>query len=635
MGEGLGVTSVRIADPQDARATDHTVLGLHADVHSLVRLRGSVYAGTTEGVYVLSDDGNGRLTNRGLVRTSGAVRALSAYDPRGSTALLFISDDRAGVLIAEVSESDIRARYIVSGGEGAVVGSAFVDRLAVLPLRTELRLISLDDPARPAVESSLDVTGTVAGVAPGPIGSALAYVSTDGGDGAAEILALDVSNPHRPRIASRSTGAPAGRLTNIGRALLVVSDGVHVVEIDADDPARLSYAGVYSRLPGTVAVAIHDATILAARADCLTVGRVDLDEPLREPQLQSTVHSLSPVLDAAVLGPDHIYVAEGERGLDVVELGKEGSGTHVEANIVASYRPPGGVYGVRAGDARAYLSTRRGFEMWNTAAPGDPVPGGAAVFAEWPPTRWIDVTDRWVAASTSDRLFIAEIADGQLPVPIGELEYGAEPGWPAEAVPRGLALSTDSTTAAYIAAGHAGLVVVDLSDPSRPTRHSVIPFPASQCEMALSVAISERYLAVGGDCGVAVYDVSDPLRPELVGLEAASPTYSARGLAFAGSGERLYVAADVDGGLIGLDLSSVAAPQRTFRLGPTYPIRDVRAGFGRIYTSGAGLMILEEEASGPTEPTGIPSPTRPPALPTAAPRPFRYYLPVLWIWRSQ
>ncbi|GAB4423241.1 MAG: hypothetical protein OHK0015_00610 [Chloroflexi bacterium OHK40] len=114
---------------------------------------------------------------------------------------------------------------------------------------------------------------------------------------------------------------------------------------------------------------------------------------------------------------------------------------------------------------------------------------------------------------------------------------------------------------AYVAAGPAGLVVVDVRNPAAPRLLGTL----RAGEIAASVAVAGGRAVLGttgAGAGLSVIDVADPTRPRLIGRAA---TYgSPADLVVAGSSA--YVAGGLFGGLEIFDLSDPAAPVSRARL---------------------------------------------------------------------
>jgi hypothetical protein len=111
---------------------------------------------------------------------------------------------------------------------------------------------------------------------------------------------------------------------------------------------------------------------------------------------------------------------------------------------------------------------------------------------------------------------------------------------------------------AYVAAGAAGLVVVDVNDPRAPVVvGSLLP---KTTDMARGIAISGTHaLLCLGDSGLVVADISDPREPKEIGR--FDPKRALNRVTV--SGQRLFAANDADGVAI-LDISNPSEPTQVF-----------------------------------------------------------------------
>jgi len=152
---------------------------------------------------------------------------------------------------------------------------------------------------------------------------------------------------------------------------------------------------------------------------------------------------------------------------------------------------------------------------------------------------------------------------------------------------------------AYVAAGSAGLQIVDVSTPTAPVVIGVVDTPGTASGVA--VASGRAYVADG--TAVQVIDVSAPNAPFLVGSLATSAT----GVAVAGS--RLYT---VDGGAVSkvIDVTNPAAPTLLSATTNSFASQGVAAAGTLMYLASpdvnptlnkGGLYVVN--AAVPTAPT--------------------------------
>lgn len=168
----------------------------------------------------------------------------------------------------------------------------------------------------------------------------------------------------------------------------------------------------------------------------------------------------------------------------------------------------------------------------------------------------IDVADGYVyVAAGAAGLHVIDVFDPERPVRLATLDT---PGNANDVrVAGGLA---------YLADGPAGLVVVDVTDPAAPWLAGVADTPGEATDVAV---MSQIVFVADGGAGVAAFDVSDPATPLLVGSVDTPGT--ARGIDVV---EDLVVVADSEGGAHVLD---TADPGALAIVGSTH----TRAGFSR------------------------------------------------------
>jgi hypothetical protein len=566
-GEGVSLSSWPWNPSGYADRGRTILLAPAARVRSVAAGGDLVFAGTDIGVFgVAHPDGDS-------VRywaTPGRVAAVAAGGD-----WVVAADESYGYLIGRADEKPFFAGWPVAGGahaRPAVHGS-----LALLPAN---ELVGVHLGVTPSVRFRADLGGPIYGVA---LGDEIAYATVEG----VGLVALDLSDPGLPRVVSTLPETPMGALELSGANLWLVGAEVRLIDVSDSRAPRdvFESPGPYARLGGASSVVQWADTLVATRGAVLDFA--DCARP-DEPSWVAQAAATWPVTDVAI-ATDHALIAKGPTGLDIVRLGRPSS-------WVSGYGPPGGVLGAAADSYDAYLSSGLGGELLDITQPGDPVPSG--LFGpEWPLTAWIAaVTDAVVAGSVVG-LRVAE-RQGRTVTDAGDLDFGDLPDWPVDAVVQGVAAVP---SAAYLAAGAAGVSVIDTSDPFRPrvTRH----VPADG--MVSSVSATGNRLAVGTDDGWALMRLADVHSPELVqrvrtgaGVGAVSLTRS-----------RLTVADET--GVREVDLDSPASDAR--RLQGIGPVRLVEASGDRVLvvTENAILDLVRAEVP---EPAVTPSPTPPPTL---------------------
>ena len=189
--------------------------------------------------------------------------------------------------------------------------------------------------------------------------------------------------------------------------------------------------------------------------------------------------------------------------------------------------------------------------------------------------------------------------------PETEMELAGSYGTPDRAM--GVTVSGNY---AYVAAGYSGLMVMDVSDPTNPTRVGVVHvWDENSIAYADDVVVSGNYAYVAaGYGGLWVLDVSDPTNPTTVGFYDTSGY--AKGVAV--SGYYAYVA-DYYGGLVVVDVRNLSNPARvgsyeaisgngTMNASGIY-VDDVVVSGGYTYIIAGYSGLLKMNMSDPTNPT--------------------------------
>lgn len=139
---------------------------------------------------------------------------------------------------------------------------------------------------------------------------------------------------------------------------------------------------------------------------------------------------------------------------------------------------------------------------------------------------------------------------------------------------------------AFVADGASGLQILDVSDPAAPVFLGVADTPGNAQDVVVRGTLA--YVA-DGESGLQVIDVSDPAAPRVLG-SASTGGYS-KGVDV--SGEQVAVVADTSGIRL-VDVSDPASPEL---LGSAFSgdARDVavRGGFAYVADFGSGLVVVD------------------------------------------
>ncbi len=408
---------------------------------------------------------------------------------------------------------------------------------------SRLRVVDVSDPTAPLEVASLDTPGSTLDLA---LDGSLLYLA----QGSSGLQVVDVSTPTPQLIGSLDTPGSASDLAVVG-SLLALGDAPRELRvIDVSDPTHPVELGATSlSANGFDVAAFSDFAYVANRAAGLRV--VDFSDPTR-PFERSVLDEPSEAQGVAVVGGT-AYVVDLSLGLRVIDVSDPASPFEVGA-----LDTPGEGREVVVVEGLAYL------------------------------------------AAGSAGLRVIDVSDPEHPVELGFLDT---PGDARDVEVR--------DGVAYVADGASGLRVIDVWDPAALREVGALPIVkgfARDVELAEGIA----YVATGGFdfatgtfAGLLIVDVSDPSRPLQIGVYDAHPamaTAAAEGL--------LYVAASHEG----LRILDVSNPEAPFELGawevfrePTiFEVDEVELDGEHAYLTGggfaAGLAVWAIDVSDPSAP---------------------------------
>ena len=293
-------------------------------------------------------------------------------------------------------------------------------------------------------------------------------------------------------------------------AYVATEYGLNIV--DVSDPSAPSLAGFYSMTGGVSDVQIvgNLAYVAAGSSDQtsspghLGFQVLDVSNPAA-PILVGSCDTPEYPVSLQVVG-NLAFLADFDFGLLVVDISNPASPT-----LIGSYDPPGRALGVYVVGTIAYLSGA-GLQVIDVSNPSTPVPIGSC---DTPGIGvGVQVVGSFAFIATYDSLQVVDVSTPASPTLIGSYD-------PAST---GLRYSTRSQSAydvqvvgsyAFLAAGSAGLVVVDVSNPSLPTLAGTYTVTSN----ATGVYVVENYAFVVDDSGahtstsLEVIDVSSPSLP--------------------------------------------------------------------------------------------------------------------------
>ncbi|MBI2874344.1 MAG: right-handed parallel beta-helix repeat-containing protein [Firmicutes bacterium] len=424
-----------------------------------------------------------------------------------------------------------------------------------------LRILDIADPLLPRETGSLDLPGWAFDIA---VGDTWAYAAT----GWAGLQVIDLSDPDRPRRIdnpwrNRKTGAktriiPAWRVA-VNQGRLYMTDrtgGLRIV--DSSEPERLNLLGSDDTpgIAGRVAVAGSWAYLAGTYGFGGSELRVlDVEDPAW-PRLVAT--SMPGGYKVVRLAGDQAYLfgggPEGE-GLAILDISDRR-----RPRSLSFQRLDGPPVNMFLGDGRVYVTTEFTFEVIGTADPAAPA-----------------------------RLGVLDFNNG----------LGRAAGM---STAMGVSVSKDGDTA-YVTHSGLGLVVIDISDPSKP--EVVTAYKPPELQKSLSLVTEGDFAYLGDHSRIGIVDISRPENPRLLTI-----------FPITGNAEEMVLAdglLHIAGGPAGVEVVDVSDPRKPALAGSRFlPGRTtgVSVEGGRIFAAAAdgGLYILERPGRLPVKGAEVKTP---------------------------
>ena len=197
----------------------------------------------------------------------------------------------------------------------------------------------------------------------------------------------------------------------------------------------------------------------------------------------------------------------------------------------------------------------------------------------------VEILEEKAYIATITTLNVIDLADLARPVQIGELFIGQ--GWNKNIT--GISVAGDYV---YIAAGNAGLRVIDVSEPVQPIEVGAYEM-AGEWEYANDVAVSDGYVYVaGGFSGLYIMDISLPSNPEKIASYEVNG--AARNVAIAGRYAYvsvLFGGQTMDAYLTAVDISVPTHPQG---FGTSDPFSYAPSLHGLVIDDNIACIIADE-----------------------------------------
>jgi hypothetical protein len=564
-----------------------------------IRMSGTrVYAGSEQGLEIIDSTDPAQPQMLGEIQLNAPAQGL---DVVGTNVYIANKDDGFTVVDAHNPAAPVivgslplpgDSRSVAVSASIAVVVSRGYDYSGYGDFRSDVHIIDIREPQVPVLLAKTDVPGDATDVA---LRGSIAYIAANDGG----VSALDLSTPSAPVDLDESTNdviasaiavrgprvVSAGTLDDT-RSVLDVFD-IANSELDPEERVDFSIGRVYK--PTDLALAGDIALVTAQRGgsenEFGSSGNTKLFFAKYTAAgdgagIAPTIAFASPANNATLIGGSQVLVqlnVSDDIGLDIVKLtvdGNEivrfsgppyqivftvpmnattltfgasatdlGENTATATNVVVSVIPdPGtivtGIVRNLSGNPVQNASVLvRGTLVQSDANGRYTANGIATIGGDLVIEAWTTVSNEFVSGKSSPTEPLpaqtTNIADITLqPLPIGAVANLAMPGF-ANAV------SAHGTLAA-VAAGNAGLVLVDLSVPTHPAIVGQLAVTGSAADVKLTEDLA--YVA-SLDGGLTIVDVTDPAQPEQLGYIATE----GEALDLAVAGTTVYVADGVHG----------------------------------------------------------------------------------------
>jgi hypothetical protein len=359
-----------------------------------------------------------------------------------------------------------------------------------------------------------------------------AYVA----DGANGLRVVDISAPLSPSlVATYDTPGVARDVSLSGDYLFLADNETGVLVLDIGNPASPSSVGAYDT-PGTaMGVAVAGDFAYVADIDA-GIHVLDISDPTAPVYLYSH-DTPGSAYDLAISG-DRAYVADGGSGLAVIHIADPVG--PFEAGL---YDTPVGALGLDIAGDYAYVADYTSFQVIDISDPTSPVHAGEVV--EMGPIEVAVSGDYAFVTTLNGEMQAYDISNPTAPYLAGACDTTAMGNlW-------GIAVAGDYAFVGDDDSYKSGVHVIDIGDPTAPSyvgRYATM-------DLVDGVAVCGDYVyAANEHAGLLVLDVSDPENPDSV---AACDTGDATGVCIAG--DYAYVA-DFGSGFKVIDISDPTNP---------------------------------------------------------------------------
>ncbi len=520
-----GLSIINIADPaQPALVGQYDTIGFAEGI--LVDQDHAFVADGPGGMSILNI---GNPANPTLVSETFSKNYI--YDIVLDQSHAYLASAGAGLLVADVSDRTNPVELGNYDTSGYAYGLTMIGSTLYIADGWEgLQVLDVSDPGNPEVKNTIQTPGWAMDLT--ILNDSLYVADAFGG-----LCVLDISNAEAPDLVG-SLKIPEGHAVQValsGNVLFMadIRSGVHMIDVsNQDQPAMISS---YNPMGSVQAVTVADGYAYAA---ALNSGFrvINVKDPA-QPREVATIPLLGPAVSIAHSGTT-TYVADYEF-LNTVDVSDP-----LSPKVTSSERMQG-KKNTETLNSESFLSD----EVVYLVSRSLTIQGTSLFLAgEW-------------------GLLLLDIADPLSPRELGFLQTTDSPYSQLEPIAIGVAVHQNT---AYLAVSGAGLYVIDISDPSRPTLLSVFnePMPLAYGKKnetinVMDVVVQPPYAYILDQNAVRIVDVSDSENPKGLGIFAL-PTIpfnngggASRSLAI--EGNKLFVV-DNAAGLLVLDVTDPSAP---------------------------------------------------------------------------
>ncbi len=285
--------------------------------------------------------------------------------------------------------------------------------------------------------------------------------------------------------------------------------------------------------------------------------------------------------DVVVAG-DHAFVADGNSGLQVIDISDPANPTFAD-----SYNTSGSAYGVAVAGNHAFVADGdAGLQVIDISDPTNLALAGTYDTPDY--ARCVAIAgDQVYLANGTSGLLVIDISDPTNPTLAGSYDTSG--------VAYGVAVAGNY---AFVADFTSGFQVIDISDPTNPTLAGSYDTLGDASDVVIS---GDHAFIAAGSGGLQVLDISDPTAPTLAG------SYDAPGFAYnvAVDGNNCYLGKGTSGVEV-LDVSDPTSPTSVHSLSGLGDVRGVCVAGEHTYLGArtSGLQVIRTSIFMPPVLTG-------------------------------